>query len=123
MSTLARLSILFLLLPQFMVACGPDARSAPSGEDPFEGIAATDGGSVARVAADGEAPRGCSEGMEGCPCETPGATAFCGWIKRTSGSYVACSPGEATCTDDLTWGSCVGDQVAHSVKKDKKHPD
>jgi hypothetical protein len=58
---------------------------------------------------------GCTEGKEGCPCDTPGEKFDCGQVERVSGSYVSCSPGFATCSSDLVWGACLGDQIAHKV--------
>jgi hypothetical protein len=113
-----RLSVLSLLLAPFIVACGSDAHPGFSGDDPTEVL--PDGGTptahIAGNTADGgEISHGCADGREGCPCDKRGDTTFCGWIKRTSGTYVACSPGEATCEKDLTWGPCVGDRVASST--------
>lgn len=109
MSARIYLSVVVLASLQLM-GCGSSGH-APEMAGPNDGFLPGDGGNVANGAADG----GCSEGEEGCPCDTAGVTASCGLVKRISGSYVSCSPGKATCTAALTWGPCVGDQIAHSV--------
>jgi len=52
----------------------------------------------------------CSDGKQGCPCTTQGATADCGEVVRQSADYVTCSEGTSTCTNG-TWGACVGDTI------------
>ena len=53
----------------------------------------------------------CDTPNDGCACATPGETVDCGRVERTSGSYVSCSMGQRTCTDDK-WGACIGDDSA-----------
>jgi len=55
-------------------------------------------------------PGTCSDGKQGCPCTTEGATAACGDVVRQSGDYVTCSEGNATCTNGK-WGACAGDTI------------
>ena len=52
----------------------------------------------------------CTDGKQGCPCATEGATAACGEVLRQSGSYVTCSEGTSTCTNGV-WGACMGDTI------------
>ena len=94
-----------------VVACGSNDRPPALGEPTEVGMRKDGGGVSVRLPVDA----GCPEGWEGCPCDTPGAKIDCGMVKRVSGSYVACSPGIATCASDLTWGPCLGDQVASQV--------
>ena len=104
-----RLGVVTALL---MVACGSDAHSVGLQELPPP-VPTGDGG-VTHVPPP-PIDAGCAEGKEGCPCDTPGAKFACGQVERISGSYVSCSPGFATCSSDLVWGACLGDQVAHKV--------
>ncbi|HEY1534931.1 MAG TPA: PA14 domain-containing protein, partial [Polyangiaceae bacterium] len=69
---------------------------------------ALDAGAASKPAPEGN---NCESPAEGCPCDTPGATADCGQVERRSGDYVSCSMGVFTCTDGQ-WGACVGDRVA-----------
>jgi hypothetical protein len=92
-----------------VVACGSSDRP-PALDEPTD-VGTKDGG----VSVEPPADAGCAEGTEGCPCDTPGAKVDCGMVKRMAGSYIACSPGTATCTSDLTWSACLGDRVAHEV--------
>lgn len=87
-----------------VVGCGSDARSAHAGGPPVviappDDAGPGDGG--------GGIVPACKEGKEGCPCDLPGETAFCGTLYRTSGTYTLCFPGESVCRDDLTWSTCV----------------
>jgi hypothetical protein len=50
-----------------------------------------------------------AEAVEGCPCSTVGATAFCRFV-RTANDYVSCGPGERVCGDDGVWGKCIPQQ-------------
>jgi hypothetical protein len=104
-------SILSSVVAAFLVACGSGDRPPTLGEPTGPGVTKDGGGVSVRLRPDAR----CPEGWEGCPCDTPGAKIDCGMVKRVSGSYVACSPGTATCASDLTWGACLGDQVAHKV--------
>jgi len=99
-----------VILASLLVGCGSGGH-APGMGDPNDGIVPIGDGGTPNAATDA----GCLEGEEGCPCDTVGATASCGLVKRISGSYVSCSPGKATCTSALRWGPCMGDQVAHNV--------
>jgi hypothetical protein len=97
-----------------LAACGggESAHASPPG------LVAIDGGAgVADAAAggDGSSPSGCADGIEGCPCSELGKRVFCGWINIRSGTYVACSPGEAVCLEGLTWGSCNPTAESHVV--------
>jgi hypothetical protein len=57
----------------------------------------------------------CDHPNPGCGCDAVGATADCGRVEETVGSYVMCSMGKTTC-DGTHWGTCQGDSVVIKSK-------
>lgn len=52
----------------------------------------------------------CAHPNPGCACDAVGATAQCGTVEETYGSFVMCSIGTTIC-DGTQWGPCQGDGV------------
>ncbi len=57
----------------------------------------------------------CGHPNPGCGCDAVGATADCGRVEQTVGSYVMCAMGKTTC-DGTHWGACQGDTVVAKAK-------
>lgn len=53
----------------------------------------------------------CATPREGCECAEPLEAVDCGQVKEQHGSYATCSAGTRTCTEDGTWGPCVGERI------------
>jgi hypothetical protein len=60
----------------------------------------------------GNATNACASPNDGCPCDTPGTTIDCGYIKREGEGFRTCGMGKRTCGSGKSWGACIGDQVA-----------